>query len=264
MGAFQLGQKKTGQESLIAVGRGDRLKRMPRPRRADEAGALYHALNRGNARRTIFHKDEDYAAFERILAEGLARYTVRLLGYQLMPNHWHLVLGPNVDGEMSRFLRWVTATHSMRYHAHYHTSGQGHLYQGRFRSFPVQDDGHFLTLCRYVERNALRAGLVQRAEDWRWGSLWRWLQPVEPEPVLLSPWPIPRLPRWVAKVNQPLTAGELAAVRQCAQRGTPFGEPGWREAAAARLGLTSTLRARGRPRKGASRLSGEKRGGRPA
>ena len=140
---------------------------MPRPPRADEAGALYHALNRGNARATIFHKDDDYAAFERILAEGLGRYEVRLLGYELMPTHWHLVLRPDVDGEMSRFLRWVTATHTMRYHAHYHTSGAGHLYQGRFKSFPIQDDDHFLTVCRYVERNGLRAGLEKRSEAWR-------------------------------------------------------------------------------------------------
>ncbi len=93
---------------------------------------------------------------------------------------------------MSRFLRWVTATHTMRYHAHYHTAGTGHVYQGRFKSFPIQDDAYFLTVCRYVERNALRAGLVTRAENWRWGSLWRWQQQVEPEPALLSPWPLPR------------------------------------------------------------------------
>ncbi len=226
---------------------------MPRPPRADEAGALYHALNRGNARATIFHKVEDYEAFERVLAEGLGQYAVHLLGYQLMPNHWHLVLRPEVDGEMSRFLRWVTATHVMRYHAHYQTASQGHLYQGRFKSFPIQDDGHFLTVCRYVERNALRAGLVQRAEDWRWSSLWRWLQAVEPEPALLSPWPIPRLPHWVAKVNQPLTDSELAAVRRCVQRGTPFGDPVWRGATVDRLGLASTLRPRGRPRRDMAR-----------
>ena len=145
-------------------------------------------------------------------------------------------------------MRWITATHTMRYHAHYHTSGEGHLYQGRFKSFPLQDDDHFLTVCRYVERNALRAGLVKRAEDWRWGSLWRWLQPVEPAPAILSSWPIPRLPHWLDKVNQPLTEPELAAVRHCAQRGTPFGEPAWIDAAAQRLGLTSTLRPRGRPK----------------
>ena len=172
---------------------------MPRPPRADAAGGLYQALKRGNSRTQIFHKEADYEAFERILAEGLERYDVQCFCYQLLPNHWHLVLRPNRAGEMSRFLRWVTATHTMRYHAHYHTSGQGHVYQGRFKSFPVQDDGHFLTVCRYVERNALRAELVARAEDWRWGSLWRWRQPAEPAPAWLSAWPIPRLRNWLGR-----------------------------------------------------------------
>jgi len=220
---------------------------MPRPPRADEAGGLYHALNRGNSRATIFRKDEDFAAFERILAEGLERYAVQLFSFQLMPNHWHLVLRPERDGQMSQFLRWVTATHTMRYHAHYHTSGEGHVYQGRFKSFPIQEDGHFFTVCRYVERNALRAGLVKRAELWRWGSLWRWLQPSEPEPPLLSPWPIPRLPRWVDRVNEPLTAQELKSIRRSVQRGRPFGEDAWLETCVKRLQLESTLRPRGRP-----------------
>ncbi len=220
---------------------------MPRPPRADEAGGLYHALNRGNARTTIFRKPADYQAFERILAEALERYDIQLFAFQLMSNHWHFVLRPNHDGEMSRFMRWVTATHTMRYHAHYHSSGQGHVYQGRFKSFPIQEDEHFFTVCRYVERNALRAGMVQRAEDWRWGSLWRWLQKTAPEPGLLSPWPIARLPRWLEHVNQPLTDRELAAVRKSAKRGCPFGEPSWIESSVKRLGLQSTLRPRGRP-----------------
>jgi putative transposase len=195
---------------------------MPRAPRADEAGGLYHALNRGNARAAIFRKDDDYGAFERILSEGLDRYDVALFDYQLMPNHWHLVLRPQQDGEMSGFLRWITATHTMRYHAHYHTSGQGHVYQGRFKSFPIQDDDHFFTVARYVERNALRAGLVKRAEGWRWGSLWRWLQKPEPDPRLLASWPIARLPGWVDRVNEPLTDDELESVRRSAQRGSPF------------------------------------------
>ena len=220
---------------------------MPRPHRADEAGGLYHALNRGNARTTIFRKDADYEAFEQILADGLERYDVQLFALQLMPNHWHFVLRPNQDGEMSRFLRWVTATHTMRFHAHYNSSGEGHVYQGRFKSFPIQDDEHFFTVCRYVERNALRAGMVARAEDWRWGSLWRWVQKVEPEPRLLAGWPISRLPRWVDRVNEPLTDGELAAIRTSAKRGSPFGERSWIESSVKRLGLESTLRPRGRP-----------------
>ncbi len=104
-----------------------------------------------------------------------------------MPNHWHFVLRATEDGGMSDFLRWVSLTHTMRLHAHYHTTGEKHIYQGRFKSFPVQDDAHFLTVCRYVERNALRAGLVARAEDWKWGSLSRWLCQPEPDPKLLSP-----------------------------------------------------------------------------
>ena len=113
---------------------------MPRPKRADEANCLYHALNRGNAKSVIFKKDADFHAFERILAEGLERYPCQILAYQLMSNHWHFVLRPTENGGMSNFLRWVTLTHTQRYHAHYGTSGEGHVYQGRFKSFPIQDD----------------------------------------------------------------------------------------------------------------------------
>ncbi|MBB3204302.1 putative transposase [Rhodopirellula rubra] len=129
----------------------------------------------------------------------------------------------------------------MRYHAHYHTSGLGHVYQQRYKSFPIQDDDHFIVACRYVERNALRAGLVKRAENWRWGSLWRWLQGSDPNPKLLSPWPIPRQPRWVQRVNEPLDHRELNAVQLSAQRGRPFGEEGWVETIARRLNLESTM-----------------------
>jgi len=222
---------------------------MGRPKRADEAGGIYHALNRGNARAPLFHKPEDYEAFEGILAEGLEQYPCEILAYQLMPNHWHFVLRPTADGGMSNFLRWVSLTHTMRLHAHYDTLGEGHVYQGRFKSFPVQDDGHFLVVCRYVERNALRAGLVENAEDWKWGSLYRWLAPSEPEPRLLTPWPMPRLPDWKKRVNEPLAAKELDAVRWCVKRGSPYGNENWVESTARRLELESTLRARGRPRK---------------
>lgn len=222
---------------------------MGRPKRADEAGGIYHALNRGNARRRLFRKAEDFAAFERILADGLDRYRCQVLAYQLMPNHWHFVLRPTEDGGMSGFLRWVSLTHTMRHHAHYETAGEGHLYQGRFKSFPVQDDDHFFVLCRYVERNALRAGLVSRAEDWRWGSLYRWLAESEPDPALLSPWPVARLSGWKGRVNEPLSEKELAGIRWSIKRGSPLGDEAWVESTARRLELESTLRSRGRPRR---------------
>jgi putative transposase len=221
---------------------------MPRSPRADEAGGLYHALNRGNLRATIFHKPEDYIAFEKILHEALEIYKVELYSYLLMPNHYHLVLRPMVDGEMSRFMGWVGGTHTMRYHAHYHTSGMGHVYQQRYKSFPIQDDDHFFVVCRYVERNALRAGIVKKAEDWRWSSLWRWLQANEPSPSLLSKWPSPRLPNWKQRVNEPLSEKELAEVRLSAHRGRPLGDDSWVESIARRLNLESTMRPRGRKR----------------
>jgi putative transposase len=165
-----------------------------------------------------------------------------------MNNHWHLVLSPEIDGEMSRFMRWISATHTMRYHAHYHSSGEGHVYQGRFKSFPIQGDAHFLTVCRYVERNALQAGMVRHAEDWRWGSLYRWLQNTEPDPKLLAPWPINRSPNWLARVNESLTRNEVEAIRHSIKRSKPYGDESWIATTAKRLDLESTLRPRGRPR----------------
>ena len=146
-------------------------------------------------------------------------------------------------------LRWVTATHTQRYHAHYQTAGEGHLYQSRYKSFAVADDDHFLAVCRYVERNPLRANLVRRAENWKHGSLWRWLQKAEPEPKVLSPWPIARSPNWIERVNQPLSEQELKAIRECVGRGRPYGDEEWTKEVARRTGLESTLRPRGRPRK---------------
>jgi putative transposase len=205
-------------------------------------------LNRGNARPEIFHKDGDYLAFEKIIAQGLEQYDIELYCYQLMPNHWHLVLSPDYDGEMSRFMRWVTATHTMRYHAHHHSSGEGHVYQGRFKSFPIQADEHFHVVCRYVERNAKTAGLVRKAENWKWSSLWRWLQKPEPDPRLLSAWPIARLPSWVTRVNQALTNKEIARTGHSIQRSGPLGDEDWVQSTVKRLGLESTTRHRGRPR----------------
>jgi len=166
-----------------------------------------------------------------------------------MPNHWHFVLRPLKDGQMGKLLRWVTATHSLRYHGRCLTRGERHFYQSRFKSFPVQDDSHFYVLCRYVERNPLRANLVTRAEQWQYGSLYRWNQSTEPLPRVLSPWPIPRLANWNQRVNDPLSEKELLAIRTCVNRGRPYGDEQWTEAFAEKHGIWFTLRPVGRPRK---------------
>ncbi len=221
---------------------------MGRPKRAADGGVVYHVLNRANARTTIFESDADYATFQELLEEAVARTQTRLLAYCVMPSHWHLVVWPREDGELSRFMAWLTLTHTQRWHAHRHSAGSGHVYQGRFKSFPVQDDGHFYTLCRYVERNALRANLVLRAEQWRWGSLHRWEYGTAKEKSLLAAWPLARWPGWIEHVNGPQTDGELTALRRSVQRGCPFGESSWSDAMIRLLGLESTLRPRGRPK----------------
>jgi hypothetical protein len=112
-----------------------------------------------------------------------------------------------------------------------------------------QQDEHFYTVCRYVERNAQRAKLVRRAEDWRWGSLRRWASGTAKEKSLLAAWPLSRRPGWLEHVNRPQTEAELAALRQCAWRGCPYGDGKWSERMIKRLGLESTVRRQGRPRK---------------
>lgn len=220
---------------------------MGRAPRADIAGGIYHALNRGNARQDIFFKDEDFEAFERIIVEGLEKFPVDLIAYQWMKNHWHMVLSPKTDGSMSAFIGWITLTHTQRYHAHHGTTGYGHVYQGRFRSFPVQDDEHFHTVCRYVERNALTANIVKLAEEYRWGSLYNWLGGASI--IDLASWPIRRLPGWTKRVNDALTEKEMSAIRKSVIRGKPYGDEKWTERTVKKFGLESTVRARGRPKK---------------
>jgi putative transposase len=220
---------------------------MPRTAQAVEAGLVYHVINRGNGRTRLFHKDGDFAAFETVLAEGLESYPVDLLTYCLMGNHWHLVLRPRTDEALGRFMGWVGVTHVRRHHEHYQTRGGGHLYQGRFKSFPVQDDAHFLMLCRYVEANALRAGLVERAEDWAWGGLHA--RRHRDKPFALSDWPVGRPSNWTATVNEVMEEKDLDRLRVSVNRGRPWGEDAWVHRTAWRLELTFTLRNPGRPRK---------------
>jgi putative transposase len=209
---------------------------------------IFHVLNRGVGRMRLFRSDADYEAFERMLARTRETCPMRIVSYCLMPNHWHLVLWPAADGDLGTFMQKLTITHARNWQEHRHRVGFGHLYQGRYKSFPVQSDEHFYQVVRYVERNALRAGLVRRADKWRWSSLWRRLHSSTEERHILSPWPMP-LPRtWAQSVNEPQTEAELAAIRKSLQRGQPFGGQRWVQSTARRLGLQSTLRPRGRPK----------------
>jgi putative transposase len=216
---------------------------MPRHARASQGGFCYHALNRGNGRQTVFYKDGDYAAFVKLLRQAGEQTGMRLLAYCLLPNHFHLALWPEHDGQLSQYMGWLLTAHVRRYHQHYHSSG--HVWQGRFRDFAIQEDDHLLTVLRYIERNPVRAGLVARAQDWLWSSATA--MPVGAP--WLHPGPVPRTGGWLEHVNAPQTEAEVERLRECQRRRRPFGDSLWMVQTARQLGLEASLRPRGRPRK---------------
>ncbi|MEN6405337.1 MAG: transposase [Thermoguttaceae bacterium] len=221
---------------------------MGRALRVVAGGFAYHVLNRANARMRIFDKPEDYEAFEQILVDAVRRFKMRLLSYCVMPNHWHLVVWPREAGDLSAFVGWLTLTHTQRWHAHRHSVGSGHVYQGRFKSFLIESDEHLGAVCRYVERNALRAALCERAEKWRWSSLWRREFGDAECHAVLSKWPIDVPKNWASLVNRAESQSELEALRRCVNRGQPFGSEDWVERMTKRFSLDLALRPGGRPR----------------
>jgi len=223
---------------------------MPRALRTDVGGQVYHVLNRANARVQIFDNKKDYEQFEQILEEAVDRYDMRLLAYCIMPNHWHLAVYPKQDGDLSLFMGWLTNTHTRRRHAAKGTIGEGHLYQGRYKSFLCQCDNHFLALVRYVERNAKQANLVKRADRWQWSSVWRRENGTAKQKKILSKWPVDTSKGYLSRLNKPQSAKEEKAIELSTRKGSPFGEEGWIKRTVKKFSLESTLNFPGRPKNG--------------
>lgn len=211
-------------------------------------GLCYHVINRGNGRATVYHEPRDYTAFLTLMILASERIPMRVLAYCLMPNHFHLVLWSLSDGDISRWMHWLLTSHAKRHHRIKGTSGR--IWQGRFKAFPIQQDRHLLTVIRYVERNPLRANLVQSAADWTWSSLSR--DQAATVASLRSEWPVPRPRNWLEVVDQPRSQSETEALRQCTLKNTPFGSDTWVRSTAEQLGLNSSLREQGRPKRGHS------------
>lgn len=208
-------------------------------------GFVYHVLNRGNAKRVVFHKDQDYRVFIELVLEAKKRYAdIKLLAYCLMPNHFHFVLKPEQGAGLSKFMQWLMTIHVRRYHEHYQSSG--HLWQGRFKSFAVQEDDHLITVLRYVEGNPVRSGLTNLAGEWLWSSH---RERVHGTRLLVDDAPVALPADWETYVDEPITPKELEALRASVDRQTPLGEPVWRLRAAEALGLEISSRPPGRPRK---------------
>ena len=188
---------------------------MARQQRVTLANHVYHVMNRAAKRSVLFANATDYLEFEQTLESALARFPMRILAYCMMPTHFHLLLWPRHDGDVSRFLKWLTATHAQRWNESHGTIGYGAVYQSRFRCVWVETDEHLLKAWRYIERNPLTANLVVRAEDWRWGSLWRRIRGPHPHSLCEGPVTLPA--DWVEMLNAP---GTVTQVRQSRKMGS--------------------------------------------
>jgi putative transposase len=229
---------------------------MPRRPRSCPGGFVYHIWNRAAGRLRLFKKDQDFIAFERVMVEAHERFPIRILSWCLMHNHWHFAVYPDDDNQVTQFFRWLTHTHSMRWHTAHGAVSFGPLYQGRFKSMPVECDDHLAIMLRYIERNSLRAGLVKDVLDWRWGSARIRKHGPDSLQELLSEWPIPMRRDWIRWVNEPQTDAEVEAVRNSIRRSRPFGDATWVRKTALHLQLDHTLRPRGRPRREIYEASG--------
>jgi putative transposase len=220
---------------------------MPRRRRVGSGGVIFHVINRGAKRSQLFDNSSEYSTFENLLRITRHEAQIPLFAYCLMPNHWHLVLRPEKDGALSTFMHDLTGTHAQQWNAGRNASGQGAVYQGRFKAIPVQCDVYFLRLCRYVERNPIRAGLVPRAGDWQWSSLWRRLNNCADG--LLADWPIARPEPWIELLDETSSDQETDDIRSAIRGSVPYGSEPWREDTAELLNLAPVERHRGRPKK---------------
>lgn len=220
---------------------------MARIPRVDVAGLIYHVWNRGNAGGELFVTDKDYLAFENIFRYAQSHFGMHILAYCIMPNHWHFVVQTEKDGALSKFFQWITLTHTQRWHAVRNSVGMGHIYQGRYKSSVCESDEHFLRLVRYVERNASRAKLAQRAEDWRWSSGWVRYNGTEQQRALLSSWPVSEPANYRTILNDTEREEDLFDIRTALRRGSPYGSEVWTGAIINTHHLESTTRPRGRP-----------------
>ncbi|MFN0208091.1 MAG: transposase [Planctomycetota bacterium] len=179
---------------------------MARSQRISASGFVYHVVNRAAKRATLFNIPNDYERFERALFQAREKYKVRLLAYCIMPNHWHLIIWPESDGELPRFMHWLTTTHVRRHHKAYDSNGLGPLYQGRYKSFLIENENYYWNACAYVEANPLRAKLVERAEWWQWSSARQRAGVAAHANNALDGGPTPFPDRWLEIVNSAANA----------------------------------------------------------
>ena len=191
---------------------------MSRPRRFAPPDSVLHLVNRGNDRKQLFGAAREYEDFLNLVADVKERCPMRLLGYCVMPNHWHMVVWPETGQSVSAFCHRLCTTHAVRHRRESGTIGFGHLYQHRYHSFAIESERQYYAVMRYVEANAARSGLVALAEHWRWSSL---AERCGPNRGLLAPGPLELPKGWAALVNEHLPPDVLAQTRARFHRTRP-------------------------------------------
>ncbi len=211
---------------------------MPRRPRGELRGEIHHILNRGNNREIVFHDETDHSRFILAMKEAKTRVPIRVYSFTTMSNHFHAVVQPRDIDTLSRFVHAWMSGHAQKHNCRYRLPG--HIWQGRFKAFPVEGDSHFLTVMKYVLLNPVRAGIVANPRDYPWSSL--------NHRDIVDPWPMPvlDLDEWL---RAPLEPKLLEAIRNSVNRQLPFGDTAWTKRTAAALGIPTTPPRRGRPPK---------------
>lgn len=222
---------------------------MPRLARIDIGNEIYHVINRANGRMQIFNTQEDYLLFEKSMEEAKELTNMRIFAYEIMPNHWHLVLSPRNDGDLGIFMHHLTNKHTRQVHTTTGTIGSGHLYQGRYKSFLIDSENYLLAIIKYVERNVVRAKLVRLCEDWQWGSAWRRINGTAHQKKLIDPPPVALPIDYIKWINTVESLEEINAIRNSVNKGVPYGKERWVDKMVTKFNLETTLRKAGRPKK---------------
>jgi len=224
---------------------------MGRPPRISLGGYVYHVVCRGLQPKGIFRSNDDYEEFVTVLAEAVERFEPRVLSYCALPKHWHLVLTPRRDGDLSKLIAWMTVTHSARWHTHPRRASTGGLYERRFRSFPVQDDASLLEVMRFIESHPKRSGFCDSVLEWKWSSAARRSIAAgtdKPMDTIVSSPPLALPSDWPCMLDEELPNEILSKVIRSIQRGCPYGDDAWIVRTAKKMALESTIRPRGRPK----------------
>jgi putative transposase len=197
---------------------------MPRQSIHRNPGHVFHVMNRATRGQLLFRDPAEFQGFQALLARALRDRAMRMLSYCLMPNHFHMALWPSAPDQISTFLQWLCATHARRLHRKRGTSGCGAVYQSRFKAVAVHNETYFYRVLRYIERNAARAELCDRADEWAWSSASAAGRGLG---IVIADWPIPRPPHWLDFVNDHEPLADLDFIRTQTASGEPIGPVGF-------------------------------------